>query len=276
LEITGEISEVFPMKEEIKLINKVKCSLKRLGCPRYFHHFGPKTYEFYQHVVALLLKEVFKLSFRRVSNLLNMLGIEVPTYSSLCITRKKIPLYLWKKFLQITVEFESYLVAVDSTGFSRTNPSWHYVKRIDKKNPVKRFIKLSALFDTRRKKFLAIRIRSKPRHDIKDVNYLLRHKRSFKKLLGDSAYDAESLHKLAYEKGIVTVIKPRKNVKKGFYRKKQMKEYRKRTYHRRSMIESGFGSLKRRYGSCLLAKAISTQRAEIYCRVIAHNLNLLF
>ena len=262
--------------KEVKLINKVKRLLKRLGCPRYLHKFGPKTYEFYQHVVALLLKEVFKLSFRRVSNLLKMLGIKVPTYSSLCVTRKKIPLYLWKKFLQITADFDSNLVAVDSTGLSRTNPSWHYIKRIDRKKPVRRFVKLSAFFDTRRKKFLAIRIRSKPRHDIKDVNYLLRQRKNMKKLLGDSAYDAESLHKLAYEKGIITVIKPRKNVKRGIYRRKQMKCYRKRIYNRRSMIESGFGSLKRKYGNFLLARAISAQRAEIYCRAIAHNLNLYF
>ena len=263
------------MTREDKLIHKIKRLLKRLGCPRWLHHLGPKTYEFYQHIVALLLKECFKLSFRRVSKLLNMLGIQVPTYSALCKMRKRIPFYLWKNILQITVNFSSYLVAVDSTGLSRTNPSFHYIKRIDRKKPVKSYIKLSSFFDTRRKKFLALRIRARPRHDTQDVKYLLKQKHNMKKLLGDSSYDAEWVHELAYELGITTVIKPKKNAKRGFYRKKQRKNYSERTYHRRSMIESGFGSLKRKYGSYVLARAISSQRAEIYCRAIAHNLNLI-
>lgn len=264
------------MKKEVKLVNKVKRLLKRLGCPRWLHHFGPKKYKFYQHVVALLLKEVFKLSFRRVSKLLKMLDIDVPTYSALCKSRKRIPFHLWKKVLQITVDFNSYLVAVDSTGLSRNYPSWHYIKRIKCEKPVKSYVKLSVFFDTRRKKFLALRIRSKPRHDIKDVNYLLNERSNMKKLLGDSAYDAESLHRQCYEKSIITVMKPKKNVKRGVYRRKQMKYYSERTYHRRSMVESGFGSLKRKYGSSVLGRFISSQRAEIYCRAIAHNLNLLY
>ena len=264
------------MVKEAKLVNKIKLFLKRLGIERWLHHYGPKKYEFYQHAIALLLKEAFKLSFRRTAKLLNQLGIEVPTYSALCRMRRRVPLWLWNKLLGITCNFDSNLVAVDSTGFSRTNPSWHYVKRIDRKKPVNRYIKLSSLFDTRRKKFIALRIRARPRHDIKDVPYLLKKRSNMKKLLGDSAYDAESLHELADELGIITVIKPRKNVKRGYYRKKQMKNYSERTYHRRSMIESGYGSLKRKYGSYVLARAISTQRAEIYCRAIAHNLNIRY
>ena len=262
-------------KKEVKLINKIKRLLKKANCPRWLHYYGPKKYEFYQHMIALLLKECFKLSFRRVAKLLQMLGLDVPSYSALCKMRKRIPLLLWKNLLQLTVLFDSQLVAVDSTGLSRTNPSWHFVKRIDRKEPVKSYVKLSAFFDTRRKKFLALRIRARPRHDVKDVSYLLKQRSKMKKLLGDSAYDAEWIHEKAHELGIVTIIKPRKNVRKGFYRKKQLKHYSERTYHRRSMIESGFGSMKRKYGSYVLARSISAQRAEIYCRATAHNLNLL-
>ena len=263
------------MKKEDKLVNKIKRLLKKLNCPRWLHHYGPKKYEFHQHIVALLLKECFKLSFRRVSKLLNLLGIHVPTYSALCKIRKRIPFWMWKNLLQLTVTFNSYLVAIDSTGLSRTNPSFHYIKRIDRKKPVKSYIKLSSFFDTRRKKFLALRIRARPRHDTQDVKYLLKQRNNMKKLLGDTSYDAEWIHELTHKSGIVTVMKPKKNAKRGFYRKKQMKHYSERTYHRRSMIESGFGSLKRKYGSYVLARAISAQRAEIYCRAIAHNLDLI-
>ena len=260
----------------MRLINKVKRLLRRLGCPRWLHHFGPKTYEFYQHITALLLKEAFRLSFRRVSRLLNMLNLTVPSYSALCKIRKRISLSIWKKVLHITTNFSSYIVAIDSTGLNRTNPSWHYIKRINSKNPVKSYVKISCFFDTRRKKFLALRIRSKPRHDSKDVHYLLKQRRNMKKLVGDTSYDAEWIHELCGKLGITTVIKPRKNVKGGYYRRKQKENYNDKTYHRRSMIESGFGSLKRKYGSYLLARAITSQRAEVYCKAIAHNIGLMY
>ena len=261
------------MKKEEKLINKIKRLLKRLNQPRFLHRFGPKTYEFCMHIVALLLKEACKMSFRRISNILNTLDIKVPSYSALCKSRKRIPFALWQRILQATCNFTSYIVAVDSTGLSRSNPSWHYVKRINCKKPVKRYIKLSSFFDTRQKKFIALKIRAKPRHDIMDVNYLLKQKHNMKILVGDTAYDAEKFHEKAHEIGIITIIKPRKNVKRGYYRRKQMRNYSERTYHRRSMIESGFGSLKRKYGSYVFAKHISAQRAEIYCRAINHNLS---
>ena len=262
------------MKKEKRQVNKIKRLLKRLGCPRWLHHYGPKKFEFYIHVLCLLMKEACKLSFRRVSSILGMLGFDVPSYSALCKMRKRIPLWMWNKILQLTAEFDSYIVAVDSTGFSRQNPSFHYIKRIDRKNPVKSYIKLSSFFDTRRKKFIALRIRAKPRHDVLDVPCLLKQRSNMKKLVGDSAYDAESIHELAHEYDIITVIKPRKNVKRGYFRKKQLRHYSERTYHRRSIHESGHSGLKRRNGSTVMANTISAQRAEIYCKVIAYNLRL--
>ena len=182
---------------------------------------------------------------------------------------------MWKDIFRTTVPLNCHIAAVDSTGISRNNPSWHYTKRINSKKPIKGYIKLSTFLDTRRKKLLALRVRAKPRHDIKDFNYLLRQYSNFNKLVGDTAYDAEMIHKKCFDTDIITVIKPRKNVRRGFYRKKQMKFYSEKTYHRRSMIESGFGSLKRKYGSSTLAKTITTQRAEIYCKATLYNLSLI-
>ena len=95
-----------------------------------------------------------------------------------------------------------------------------------------------------------------------------------KKLFGDSAYDAEFLHEYCYDNNIQTIIKPRKNVKRGFYRKKQMHYYSDKEYHKRSLIESGQGGLKRRYGSYTLAKNINSAKAELYCRAIAYNMKV--
>ena len=262
------------MKKQERITRKINRYLKRIGCSRWLHHFGPKTYEFRQHVFALLMKEVLKLSFRRCEQILLMLGFDVPTYSALCKCRKRIPISLWNSLLKLTAGINNKIVAVDSTGFSRTNPSFHYLKRINCKKPVKRYAKLSAFFNLPTRKFTALRVRVKPRHDMMDINYLMKMSSPKEKLLGDSAYDAESLHKLCFEKKIQTIIKPRKNVRRGFYRRKQMKKYSDEEYHQRSLIENGFGCVKGKYGGSVSGKRCWSLRAEICCKFIANNLNL--
>lgn len=261
------------MKKEVKLLKKVSGLLKQLNQREYLHHFGPKKYKLKQHLLALLVMQICKLSFRRVESFLFLLEIKIPTYSTLCKSRKRIPVSLWDSLLNKTANFKCFSVAVDSTGFSRTNPSFHYIKRINCEKPVKRYAKLSAFFDIKRRKFIALKVRVKPRHDIKDFNYLLK-RISPKELIADSAYDAESVFEKCFDNKIKAVIKLRKNVKRGFYRRKMKKYYSEKGYHQRSLIESGFGSLKRKYGGCVYGKSFRSVNAEIYGKAIAHNLRL--
>jgi transposase len=262
------------MKKRYKFLKKVSVLLKQLNCPRFLHHFGPRKYEFKHHAAALLLKEVMKTSFRRVVLILDLFDVEVPTYSALCKSRKRIPRWIWQKMLSLTAGIGNESVAIDGTGFSTNNPSPYYVKRIDRKNPVRRYIKLSALFSLDGRKFVALRVRIKPRHDINDVKYLLKQVTGVKRLYGDSAYDAEWLHEMCFDNGIQTIIKPKKVRRKRFYRTKQMKNFSETEYHQRSLIESGFGSLKRKYGSSVFARGSMSVQPELYCRAIAHNLSL--
>ena len=261
------------MNKEAKLVKKVKYLLRKAGLPRWLHRFGPKKYAFWHHCLALLIKQECRLSYRRVSALLSSLGWHVPTYSALAKMVKRIPVTLWQRLLAATCN-QANLVAIDGTGLSRTSPSLYYLQRIDKLYPTKRFIKLSILVDTRRKNVLALRLRAKPAHDIKDVTYLLKLAPKMSKLLADKAYDAEWLHELAFHKGITTVIPVRVNTRKGFYRRKMQRLFTKRCYNRRSIVESIIFALKRKYGSSLSCRSARTQRAEMYCRTIMHNISL--
>lgn len=261
-------------RKEIRLVKKLSKLLKQLNQREYLHHYGPKKFKFIHHIFALLLKEVLKCSFRRISWFLKEFEVKAPTYSALCKSRKRIPLQLWNSLLRLTSGESSGFIAVDGTGFSRTNPSHHYVKRIDAKKPVKSYAKLSALFDVVKKKFTGLKVRIKPSHDMKDVKPLVNNSSRIRKLFGDSAYDAESLHELCFWRKIQTLIKPKKNVKRGGFRKLQMKNYSEEEYHKRSLIESGFGSLKRKYGGAVMAKKAKGVKVEIYCKAIAHNLSL--
>ena len=259
--------------KQAKLVKKLFDSLKILNQREYFHRLGPKTYKFFDHVFTLLLKEAMNSSFRRISKLLNNLGFHVPSYSALCKSRKRIPVYLWQRLLKLTAGLSSGRVAIDGTGFSKSNPSFHYLKRIDGSNP-RNYTKLSALLDLETKKFLMMRIRTTPRHDMQDVKYLLKRVNDVKMFYGDSGYDAEWLHEMCYWSGVQTYIPPRKNVRLRKFRGKQMKNWDKKEYNLRSNVESGFSAIKRKYGGTVRARKIEGMRAEILLKGIAHNLEL--
>ena len=174
-------------KKELKIIKRFSKILKQLNCREYLHRFGPKKYKFVHHAFALLMKEVLRASFRRCVEILKLFEIKVPTYSALCKCRKRIPFRIWNSLLKLTYDGKQEILAIDGTGFSRTNPSYHYVKRINRKKPVKSFAKLSALFDVVKKKFTALRVRIKPRHDLKDVSYLLKMSSPKEKLLAGTS-----------------------------------------------------------------------------------------
>ena len=260
------------MEKGVKLTRKIHRLLRLIGCPRWLHHFGPKKYELLQHVFVLVLIQVCKISLRRAEKLLNLLGFSVPTYSAVCKIRQRMPFWIWERILEITAGVKHEKAAIDGTGFSRTNPSYYFIKRIYRRKAIKRYTKLSALFDIKSRKFIALRVRSRARHDSKDAKYLLK-RNSFESLYADSAYDIEWLHEMCFEKGTQTFVKPKKNVRRGFYRKKQKKGYSEKEYHQRSLIESGFSSLKRKYGGSVSVKNIKSIKTEIYCKAIAHNLS---
>ena len=261
------------MKKEVKLAKKIFSLLSSAKCPRFLHQFGPKTYELAQHVFGLLVKEVCQMSFRRVSNLLSMLWFDVPSYSALCKRRKKIPVKLWQDLLNLTAGVCSGEIAIDSTGLSLNNPSFHYIKRIDSPRPVRGYAKVSVAYDTEMRKFCSVRIRTKPRHDIMDVRYLLKRVKRLKNFYGDSAYDAEWLHEYCFELGVQTYIKPRVNVKRGRFRKLQMKNYCEKKYHNRNLVESAM-RFKSKYGGSVRAKSYRGIVSEVYLRLIASNLRL--
>ena len=258
-----------PMKKTNKLVYKVKRLLKRLGCPRWLHHFGPKTYELYEHLCALLVRYYCKLSFRRVKQLLDLLGLRCPSKSALQYTSAKLEEDFWHKVLRVTSP-NPYIVALDSTGLSTTNPSYHYLRRIDGKLP-KKYVKLSVAFDTRHKKFCAAKVRILPRHDLKDAKHLL--KQSLPKIaVADKGYVSENLYEFAHEQGILLMIPKKKNARKGFYRKKMHKKFCLRTYHRRELVEAGFGSVKRKFGGSVSSRKARTIRTEVYGRLACHNI----
>jgi len=262
------------MKRDVKLLKKLSKVIRGLNYSRYLHHFGPKKYQLKHHLFALILMEAYQLSLRRVEKLLLMLEIKVPTYSALCKRRKKIPTAIWMGLMRITAGLQHETVAIDATGFSRTNPSHHYLRRIYRAGYFKGYAKLSMIYDVKHHKVITLHTRIKPSHDIMDAKLLLGSCCQVSCLLADKAYDAEWLHEYCFERRIKTIIPKKKSTKKGFYRRKQSINYSDEKYHQRSNIESGFSAIKRKYGGSVSGKSLRAVNSELSCKALAHNLNL--
>ena len=147
------------------------------------------------------------------------------------------------------------------------------MRRIDGKIP-KNYVKLSASFDTKLKKWCSAKVRIIPRHDIKDAKELITNINA-RIIVADKAYDAEWLHKFCIEKGMQTCIPVRDYGKvrcRHTLRRRFAKQIKQRIYGRRNMIEAGFSSLKRKFGSSVNSKTARTIRAEVYGKMVCHNL----
>jgi len=187
----------------------------------------------------------------------------------------RIPFSLWQRFLAITVDCKSYLVAIDGTGISRPLPSPYYYKRIDKPYPVDIPLKLSIAVDTKNKKILALRLRANKAHDIKDAAYLTKRVNTTF-ILADKAYDANHFHKYCESRGILCCIPLRRGGKPKHknwsLRRKNQQYFHHRRYNRRTIVESVFKAIKTKFGPSASSIKIKSQRAEIFCRAIIHNL----
>jgi transposase len=276
--IGGEDGSLTMQKEE-KLVNKFKVLLRKIGCPRWLHHYGPKKYELLHHLLALVLKQEFKCSYRRTSRALRQLGFVCPTYNALWYAAKRIPLELWQRILRATANSHSYIVAIDGTGMSRPLPSPYYYRRIDKPYPVDIPLKLSIAVDTKTKKIVALRLRATKAHDIQDAKYLIK-RISTDWIVADKGYDANWLHEYCNNQGIKCCIPIRNWGKARFHnfslRRQNQKYLHPKRYHRREIVEAVFKAIKTKFGASVSSVKISAQRAEMYCRAIAHNIICCF
>lgn len=262
-----------PMSRQIKLVNKIKHLLKKASAPTYLHHFGPKTYELWQHVFALFVKTYGQLSYRRTTYFLRELGFDIATKSTLQRYAAKLHLPFWQIVLRKTVGRTTSIGVIDGTGLERSRASHYYIRRIDGYHHKLGF-HLSMLTSTNNK-IISLRIRSKPTNDIGDVKYLWsKASKRPSTVLMDKGYDAEWLHQFFHAQGVRSVAPVRKGARRGFYRKKLRDCFPRKLYNKRSNGESMFHALKQKFGASVGSKLIGPARTELYCRAILHNIFL--
>lgn len=260
------------MTEKQQLYKKITGVLRAARVPAHLNTFGPKKYCTAQLVLGLAVREAYHLSYRRAADFLAEwadIHLHWTTLQKFC---KRVSVTLWQGLLRASAQIESFLAAIDATGFSRSNPSFHYLRRIDGKTPSTP-VKLSSMIDVNTRRVLSARIRMRARGDTKDVMGLVRgaHKKPWC-IVMDKGYDSEPLLLQLDAIGIWGIAPPRNNAKKGWLRRKLLRNFPTNTYNQRSVVEAVFSSIKRLYGGHVRARKAIGARAEVYMKLILYNL----
>jgi len=264
------------MKKKERLVNKIRRLIRQAGLPRQLHRFGPKKFLLWQLCLGLLIKEVFRLSYRRAMKFLDEFYEIKIHWTTLQKFRKRVPLYIWQTLLKCTTNNSIAVAAIDGTSLQRNNPSMHYLKRIDRENNISVPVYVNVMVDVIRRKFTAIRHHAKKSGEVRDAYYLYEQSPSeIELIVMDKLYDSEKLHRFLRERGTYSVIPVKKNWAKGQYRKQLKECFDYSLYWQRNIIESLFSALKRLFGNHLRGLTARTQRAEIYMRLIAYNLGAI-
>jgi len=263
------------MTTKQRLHKKIAQHLRTAGVQRYFHTRGPKWYTTAELVLGLAARERYKLSYRRAAVFLDEhYGLSLH-WTTLQKAAARLPRWFWHRVLRASAHVESMLAAIDGTGYARSLPSEHYVKRVDGKRPCVP-VKLSAMIDIESRRVLSARIRIRPAHDTRDVHGLIRraHTKPWVVTM-DKGYDSEPLHEWLDTQGVWSIAPTRKGCRHGRHRK-QLRDYFPQSYYdQRPIIESVFRSVKARYGGHVRGLRAHTVHAELMMRLILHNIRVV-
>lgn len=233
-------------------------------------------------------KEKLNCSYRRFVEICNENNIQ----RMLCL--KKIPHFTTlQKFVSRTNKtvFETLVKAchkllnlkdidasIDATGFSNTNPSHHYCKRINKN--VKNYTKTTFLTDNKTKLILDVKTVSDHTHDTMFFKPMIKELvSSLKLILADKGYDSKTNRQYCSDNNIEVHIPFRQwsKTRKQEWNipSKRMlaeKKFDQTKYNKRSTIESINSAIKRTLGSYVLARNTSQQQKQVTIKALTYNI----
>ena len=248
--------------------------------PRQFSKYSNKIFCNHQKIILLVLKQRLRTTYKdlieilKVSTIPMHIGLKrIPHHTTLVKFAKKIKPNLLNLLLPYR---KAKITGIDGTGFEVENRSMHYQMRTAR-STYRRYVKLGISADMDKQLILRNAIYKGPRNDNKDFMLLVKNiKTNF--VCADKGYDANKHHEFVErELNAKSCIKIKEKVlskrSRSTLRKKILKEFDDKTYHQRSKVESIFSSIKRKYGSCLKARNLSTQKKEVLCKLVAYNLD---
>jgi len=267
--------------------------LEEVRFPLRFFYRSKKMYNNFVHVFLLVYRERLNVSYRRFveiadeNKLQRMLCIKrIPHYTTLQKFMQRIDKKLFEKMVRACrklLNLKEVTASIDGTGFSNTNPSHHYIKRVDGVK-VKNYTKTMFLSDNKTKLILNIRTHSDHSSETLDFIPLVRElKKILSCVLADKGYDSKANRRYCWDNGIEVHIPVREWKQhrqkyglepflKSKHRKKAAKLFDKNKYNYRALIESVNSAIKRTLGSYVCSRRADNQQKQVTIKAIAYNL----
>ncbi|MCL2786532.1 MAG: IS5 family transposase [Methanomassiliicoccaceae archaeon] len=276
------------------------------GLPRYSSYYSNHVYDDHAKVSLLVLRQHLDVSYEEMTDVLgSMNGViralrirSIPDPSTLRKFVKRLDPDVLDKVLWHTAKAvcnEQLIVAVDATGFSCSNASRHYVRRLRElkgmtysEAPVRGYEKMTIAVDTSTLSILAADSCSSNISDYKRIGPIAddMEKAGYdvKCVIADKGYDSEQVHRYLREHLHCETLIPARKMSEpavsgskrrrtsGFYRGLMKFFFDPVTYKRRSIVESVNSMIKRKMSDVVYGRTPRSRHAEVLCRCIAHNI----
>jgi transposase len=263
----------------------------QLPSPWKTKNIGRRGYDPRLVAVCCILKIAFNLSFDGIeafvkdSVILKIYFPSLPGHSVIHRGMQKLSMRYIRKVMNRVVRFlrrKGMDIAVDSSGFSTTSRSTWYDIRIKRRSSRRECIKLHIGIDVETGVIHSFTITSWNRHDSPEFKRLIQSLPVLGNVVGDKAYSSRVNCQLVADKKGKPYLYFKDNATdkaKGkpawiisIRKFKKDKEDWLTIYHLRSIIESVFSSIKKRWGSFLRSRKKRMQKRELALKVLVYNL----
>lgn len=231
-------------------------------------------------LTILCVRERESETFRSVVDKLKVMGPirkvlglsrrNLPDPSTVCKAMDRLTMALCRRLLTQTLTlFElGNVAAIDASGFDRIAASRRYARRTDY-----RFLamKTTLLTDCQTGAILDIHCTTSRTHDTQiGWQVLTRNLGRIQTITADKGYDWDDLRSMLRNHDVRPVIKHREFASLDKAHNARISD---ETYHRRSLVESSFSVLKRRYGDRLSARSWYCQFRELALKAAVKNID---
>jgi len=225
------------------------------------------------------LREYLGHPYRRLMDVLHeMPGIaakfglsvdELPDFTTVCTRKQELEMRIWRVMLRLSAQLQETgdVQAIDATGLDRVAASQHYANRTDY---TFRSVKTTALIDCSTSLILDIHCSMTQPHDTQiGWQVLKRNLHRVETITADKGYDWDKFRRYLREEGVRPVIKHREFSSLDAAHNARIDD---EIYHRRSVVESVFASLRRRFDDTIRARTWFGQFREIVLKAAVKNI----
>ena len=225
------------------------------------------------------LREYLGHPYRRLLDVLHeMPGIvakfglsvdELPDFTTVCTRKQDLEMRIWRVLLRLSADLQETgeVKAIDATGLDRVAASQHYANRT---NYTFRSVKTTALIDCKTSLILDIHCSMTQPHDTQiGWQVMKRNSHRVETLTADKGYDWDEFRQYLRKEGVRPVIKHREFSSLDAAHNARIDD---KIYHRRSVVESVFASLRRRFDDTIRARTWFGQFREIVLKAAVKNI----